>query len=254
MTARSVIASTLLGTEPPELPVAYLVHVASLFGLSENRVRVALSRMVQVGELTSEVRGRYRLAGQLLQRQRRQGASRQGRTRRWGGEWHVVMVMAAGSSADVRSDRRRLLARSRLGELREGVWTRPDNLDLELPPSMDDAVLRFTGRPGPEVDELGLVRSLFLLDNWALRAVELLAELQDLPLRPDDLAPGFVLSAAVLRHLQADPLMPAELLPTTWPGGELRRAYDDWDRRYRAVLAEWSSAAPHSPSGFSSHH
>ena len=34
---------------------------------------------------------------------------------------------------------------------------------------------------------------------------------------PEALAPGFELSAAVLRHLQADPLLPAELLPADWP-------------------------------------
>ena len=56
----------------------------------------------------------------------------------------------------------------------------------------------------------------------------------------NDLAPGFVLSAAVLRHLQADPLLPSELLGRSWPGDRLRRSYDDWDHRYREVLAEWS--------------
>ena len=60
---------------------------------------------------------------------------------------------------------------------------------------------------------------------------------------PDALAPGFELSAAVLRHLQADPLLPAELLPDG-----LARAprcaptYDDWDARYRATLDAWSRA------------
>jgi phenylacetic acid degradation operon negative regulatory protein len=48
-----------------------------------------------------------------------------------------------------------------------------------------------------------------------------------------------VLSAAVLRHLQADPLLPGELLPRRWPGAELRALYDDFDAAYRAVLADW---------------
>lgn len=48
-TARSVLASALLGEDPPELPVAHLVHLAGLFGVSENRARVALSRMVASG-------------------------------------------------------------------------------------------------------------------------------------------------------------------------------------------------------------
>ena len=62
-------------------------------------------------------------------------------------------------------------------------------------------------------------------------------------LAPDNagaLAPGFELSAAVLRHLQADPLLPEELLPDAWPGTHLRHEYDRWDTRYRATLREWS--------------
>ena len=38
------------------------------------------------------------------------------------------------------------------------------------------------------------------------------------PAGPEALAPGFELSAAVLRHLQADPLLPAELLPARVAG------------------------------------
>ena len=63
MTARSVLASALLGEDPPELPVAHLVHLAGLFGINPNRARVALSRMVASGEATTDGAGRYRLAG-----------------------------------------------------------------------------------------------------------------------------------------------------------------------------------------------
>ena len=65
LTARSVLASALLGMDPPELPVAQLVRLTSLFGISENRARVALSRMVASGEATSDGSGGYRLAGHL---------------------------------------------------------------------------------------------------------------------------------------------------------------------------------------------
>ena len=53
LTARSVIASTLLGTEPPRLPGRVLVRVGELFGITEGTIRTALSRMVASGELTS---------------------------------------------------------------------------------------------------------------------------------------------------------------------------------------------------------
>ena len=76
LTARSVLASALLGMDPPELPVAQLVRLTGLFGISENRARVALSRMVAAGEATSDGTGRYGLAGHLVARQTRQSASR----------------------------------------------------------------------------------------------------------------------------------------------------------------------------------
>ena len=57
------------------------------------------------------------------------------------------------------------------------------------------------------------------------------------------MAGGFVLSAAVLRALQADPLLPAALLPADWPGRALRADYDRYDAAYRAVLRTWFATA-----------
>lgn len=250
LTARSVLASTLLGADPPELPVAYLVHVASLFGVNENRARVALSRMAQAGEVVSDGPGRYRLAGRLLERQQRQEQSRLGATEAWQGGWHVVVVTTAGSAAGVRSRRRSALERARLAELRDGIWIRPDNLELELPELVGSDVVCFAGplrRLGlakPEADGAQLRRlaaELFCVGAWSAVATGLLDELASVrPSGPDDLADGFVLSAAVLRHLQADPLLPGGLLPSDWPGERLRQVYDAWDRSYRELLAGWS--------------
>jgi len=243
LTARSVLASALLGEDPPELPVAHLVRLASLFGINENRARVALSRMVAAGEATPDGAGHYRLAGHLLGRQRRQLASRGGTTGRWGGDWVQVVVTATGRSAEVRTARRRALAHARLAELREGVWLRPDNLEpdnLEIVLSDDMAAdtARFSSRPE---DPVGLAGRLWPLEAWAATAVELHDALAaHLPTGFADLAPGFELSAAVLRHLQADPLLPSALLPGQWPGGRLRTLYEAWDARYRTVLVDWS--------------
>lgn len=236
LTARSVLASTLLGAEPPELPVAHLVAVAGVFGVNANRARVALSRMVGSGEATTDGDGNYRLAGHLLARQRRQAASRAGRTGPWSGEWALAVLTSVGESADVRSGRRRKLEEARMAELRQGVWTRPDN--LELGPELAPQARWFRARPAS--DPAALAAELWDLSAWARRGRQLLADMRAHPTRgPGDLARGFVLSAAVLRHLQADPLLPGELLPRRWPGAELRALYDDFDAAYRAVLADW---------------
>jgi phenylacetic acid degradation operon negative regulatory protein len=242
MTARSVLASALLGEDPPELPVAHLMHLAALFGINENRARVALSRMARNGEVTTDGSGRYRLAGHLLERQDRQALSRRGETVPWRGGWTMVVVTSTGLAAEERSARRKRLTRARLAEQRDGVWLRPDNIAL-TPDPLDDAGLSvFAG--APLGDPVRLVGGLWDLEGWMSAAGDLLGRLGDLvPTGPDDLAPGFVLSASVLRHLQADPLLPPELLPAGWPGHELRRAYEGWDRRYRRVLSAWGRSA-----------
>ncbi len=53
------------------------------------------------------------------------------------------------------------------------------------------------------------------------------------------LAPGFVLSASVLRLTQADPLLPTALLPAGWPGAALRAEYDRYDAAYQSLLGAW---------------
>ena len=133
LTARSVLASALLGMDPPELPVAQLVRLTGLFGISENRARVALSRMVASGEATSDGAGRYRLAGHLAARQARQSASRAGCDRR------LRRGVVAGRGDDHAAARPRSGApgagpwpTARLAELREGVWMRPANLAVQL--------------------------------------------------------------------------------------------------------------------------
>jgi phenylacetic acid degradation operon negative regulatory protein len=238
LTARSVLASSLLGADPPELPVAHLIQLSSLFGINANRARVALSRMVASGEVTTDGAGRYRLSGHLLERQRRQNTSRAGRTRRWRGDWQVVVVTTTGSTPDVRNYRRKALTFARLAELREGVWLRPDNLGDAMPEDLRPDITTLSARPD-RPDEL--VGRLWNTAGWASRARELSAQLSATPPRDwTDLEPGFVLSASVLRHFQADPLLPSELLAPDWPGQDLRVLYDDWDARYRQVLADWT--------------
>jgi phenylacetic acid degradation operon negative regulatory protein len=240
LTARSVLASALLGMDPPELPVAQLVRLTSLFGISENRARVALSRMVASGEATSDGSGRYRLAGHLALRQSRQSASRAGATTPYDGEWWLAVVTTTGSTADVRAARRRALGYGRLAELREGVWMRPANVAVQLPESLSGDMELMRARPG---DPVALTGRLWDLGSWSRRATTLVTDLVALrPDGPEALAPGFELSAAVLRHLQADPLLPAELLPPDWPGAVLRTTYDGWDAHYRTTLRNWSRA------------
>lgn len=247
LTARSVLLSTLLGTTPPVLPVGVLVRAGELFGISEGTVRTALSRMLAAGEVEADD-GSYRLAGRLLERQARQEASRAAATTRWRtGAWRFAFVTGERRTAADRADLRAAMRGLRLAELREGVWLRPDNLAWDPPAAVAAQCLAATGRP--DGDPAALVRRLWDLDNWAGRADALRAALAGSKPKLDEgdpqaLAPGFVLSADVLRHFQADPLLPDDLLPHRWPGPALRAEYQDWDRAYRALLRSWWRPTP----------
>lgn len=137
---------------------------------------------------------------------------------------------------------------ARLAEQREGVWLRPDNLGPiaatgggRTDPVTDDCAWSTVM---PDDDPAALAAGLWDLTGWRSGAEQLRAAMTPLvgPLEAGDhgvLADGFVLSAAVLRHLQRDPLLPAPLLPAGWPGAALRADYDRYDAAYRAVLSTW---------------
>lgn len=249
LSARSVVASTLLGTDGLTLPVRALVRAGELFGIAEGTTRVALSRMAGAGELVARD-GRYRLAGPLVERSVAQEAGRRPPLLAWDGAWSMAVVQSARPrAAGERSALRTALRRLDLAEWREGVWLRPDNLGdpaRRLPEAARVVTSQcqwLTCRLGDGEDR-ALAAGLWDLSGWAGRAGELHAGMQASigDLRGGDagaLRPAFLLAASVLRHLAADPLLPDELLPGRWPGPRLRRAYDRYEAALQRGLRRW---------------
>jgi phenylacetic acid degradation operon negative regulatory protein len=233
LTARSVVASTLLGTSPPRLPVGLLVRAAELFGITEGTTRVALSRMATAGEVIA-VDGSYELAGRLLARQARQLASRAAMTTAWSGGWVAALVTVERRSAADRSAWRTAMDSRRLGELREGVWMRPDNLSRELDGIIADQCEFFVSHHS---DSSSLAASLWDLPGWAAEADRLVTVLDE----AESLAEGFIATAEVIRHLLLDPYLPDELLPAGWPGDRLRERYADFNANYSERLRKYST-------------
>ncbi|KAA0099037.1 PaaX domain-containing protein, C- domain protein [Mycolicibacterium sp. P1-18] len=220
LTARSVVLSVLLGAHPAWASAAQLVSLTEDFGIREPTLRVALTRMVSAGDLVRSADG-YRLSDRLLARQRRQDDALDPQLRRWDGTWTTLVVTSIGTDARTRAALRTTLQRSRFGELREGVWMRPANLDLQLADDLRDRVRVLRAR---DDDPAGLVAALWDLPTWVETGRGLLAELSD----AEDVPARFVAAAATVRHLLSDPVLPAELLPEDWPGAELRQAYHDF--------------------------
>ena len=244
LAARSVIGSLLLGVHPPRLPGARIVEWCTRFGIAEGTARVALSRMVDRGELTTE-HGEYELAGRVRGLQPAQDWSLDPKPTRWRGSWRFAVVDGAARDAGARTSLRQAMRRVRFAELREGVWTRPDNLPAASAPAEAWSVVEAQcswWSATPDGDPQDLAATLFAPDAWAGRArvlVQHIAGHTDALVAGDDnaLAPGFVAGAATLQHARRDPLLPPALLPADWPGAELRSTYARFQRAFASSLA-----------------
>jgi phenylacetic acid degradation operon negative regulatory protein len=220
MTARSVVLSVLLGAHPAWASAAELIRLTTDFGIKETTLRVALTRMVSAGDLVRSADG-YRLSDRLLARQRRQDDAMRPQLRPWHGHWTTLIVTSVGTDPRTRAALRTTLHHKRFGELREGVWMRPDNLELDV-----DIEIRARMRIVQARDDAPaeLAGQLWDLPSWAGTGQRLVAEMS----RAGDVPARFVVAAAIVRHLLTDPVLPDELLPADWPGMRLRTAYNDF--------------------------
>jgi phenylacetic acid degradation operon negative regulatory protein len=220
MTARSVVLSVLLGAHPASATAAELIRLTSEFGIKETALRVALTRMVSAGDLVRSAGG-YQLSDRLLARQRRQDEAISPRVRAWHGYWTTLIVTSVGGDARARAALRATLHDKRFSELREGVWMRPDNLDLGLDNDIRARVRIVKARDEAPAELAG---QLWDLPLWARAGHRLLGEMA----AADDVPGRFVVAAATVRHLLTDPMLPTELLPADWPGAQLRAAYSEF--------------------------
>ncbi|HEX5616580.1 MAG TPA: hypothetical protein VFZ83_15610, partial [Acidimicrobiia bacterium] len=212
-TPRSLVLSLLLGMERPRMAGADLVRWCGRFGVQEGTARVALSRMVERGELVADD-GAYELVGRIRGRQREHDFSVAPKVRPWDGDWTVAIARAGARSASERSDLRDAMRSLRYAPLRDGVWTRPANLDEAAADAERSALVaeqctRWTARP--DDDPRALAERLFAPSDWATTARRLLDDLDRHspgPIADDDLPAAFVSGARALQHLRRDPLLP----------------------------------------------
>ena len=220
MTARSVVLSVLLGRHPAWATASDLIRLTADFDIREPTVRVALTRMVSAGDLVRSEDG-YRLSDRLLARQRRQDDAINPQLRAWDGTWTTLVITSVGTDARTRATLRTTLQEKRFAELREGVWLRPDNLDVALTADVLDRVRVLHSRDGDPAD---LAARLWDLLAWVRTGHELLDEITT----ATDIPGRFVAAAGIVRHLLTDPVLPDTLLPDDWPGVALRQAYTNF--------------------------
>jgi phenylacetic acid degradation operon negative regulatory protein len=255
--ARSLVLDLLSTLRRGTMPVVALVEAAALFGIAENSVRVALTRLTAAGTVERDRRGRYRLAAGSSPIARRATSWRdlERGIRRWGGGWTGVLTRPARGAEKSRRERAfRLLG---FAELLPGLAARPDNLAQGVEAIREE--LCELGVADPVVGLHGLdpeldARARELWDGDALRASHraALAQLEQsthvLEALPAERAmvESFGIGGGVLRQLILDPKLPDEIVP-----GDERRAllaamrdYDRLGRRAWAAFLERFSV-PH---------
>ncbi|OZC41657.1 PaaX domain-containing protein, C- domain protein [Rhodococcus sp. WWJCD1] len=219
LTARSAVLSALLGAHPAEASAAGILTLATKLGFGQSAVRVALTRLVAAGDLDRSD-GMYTLSARLIDRQRRQDFALHYHASAWDGSWRLAVVTTGAEDSTDRAALRTALRAAKFGEVREGVWGRPNNVSTTVRADARERLTLF--RAVPEGDAVDLVSEVFAPTEWAKAAEELVTMLREASVMVE----RFEIAAAIVRHILDDPLLPAEVLPAHWPGHDIRQAYE----------------------------
>lgn len=255
VSAKAVVIEVLsasLSIYRDALPVRLLVQAASVFGIAENSVRVAIVRLRAQGLLESPERGAYCLGpgARAMSHQIHGWESVSSRLSNWDGSW-IAVFTADLSRTDRPALRRRLRALRYLGfeELRSGLFLRPNNLKPGICGVRHELVALGLEKEAPifRLDSLAdsqedRARKLWdtprLERTYGEMQTELtgsLERLERLPLE-ESVREAFLLGREGIRTIVLDPLLPGPLVDES-----KRAAMVDVVRRYNEKgLQLWS--------------
>jgi phenylacetic acid degradation operon negative regulatory protein len=256
LTAKELVIDFLSNRSPREMPARVIVDTAAALGFTEQSVRMALTRLVEEGLAVSVGRGVYKLApsGDAMRREVRKWRNITDSTKPWTGGW--VAIYDAPIRRSDRAALRRHEQALRLRGFREftaGLSIRPANLrdsTTELREQLQalglhpDAIVATMS----DVDEATRARAMELWDTKALlESYERLMRAMGASTRhvyalPLETAAGetLVLGRDVLRHINLDPLLPAELMPER-PLRKLVRTMTVYDAMARQIWRRFMS-------------
>jgi phenylacetic acid degradation operon negative regulatory protein len=237
---RSLVLDLISTLRGESMPVGALVAAGGLFGIPENALRVAVTRLLAADALARDERGRYRLGRAAAPVDERVASWRRLEERlvRWEGGWLAVQRTGIARGAGARA--LRLLG---FAAFSRELALRPDNLRGGV--HAVRAELRALGlAPGAAVfavhgfDAETQARACALWDAAALReryvASRLALEKSEARLgrarEEAAMAESFLLGGRVIRELVSDPLLPEPLVPAAE-----RRALVAAMRRYDRI-------------------
>lgn len=214
--------------------LSHLVTVLQAFDINEATARVTMARMRRDGWFDTSRHGResvYAINAKsraLLDSGRRRIFER--RTEPWDGEWHLVVYTVPETERLKREQLRKSLAWMGYGALAPSVWIAPHRQSEQIPAEiLEDSTLSvdiLTCRTKNIEEDCAMAKRCWDLDALAAAYTALLDTLRQTmdARRLDKLSPKEALVARVSlvsdyrRMPFSDPDLPAELLPTGWPG------------------------------------
>ena len=256
-TAKRLVLSLLSAPSLPEVSIAQLQRWGALFDIDAATMRVTVGRLVRQALLDSEQRGVYRMgpAGRALGAAASGWRNAEARICDWEGDWLFAHVAHLG-----RVNRSALRARERafrlggFAEFASGLWCRPANF-REAPGETRERLLALGLEPEAILtrvcDTPGIPDRQFL-DLWPRRQIEgsYRQHLRAMRtssdrlgrLTPDAAAKETLLvGEAVIRQINADPLLPQTLIDTGLRAEMITRMID-YDALGRDVWEQFIAA------------
>ncbi len=257
LTARELVIDFLSNRYPREMSAQEITGVGAALGFSEQSLRMALTRLVEGAVAVNPGRGRYRLSasGEAMRQEVRKWRNLGELAKPWSGAWIGVFDAAVPRSdrAALRRHERAMRLRG-FREIQAGLWIRPANLRDSVAELRDH--LRALGlHPSAlvvglhDLDDEACAKATGLWDTAAMLAryraltEELLAskiKLARLEL-PTAAAESMVLGRDVIRHINLDPVLPEDLMPSR-ALATLVRTMTEYDQQAREIWRRFMRA------------
>src|SRR5271163_277968 len=250
LTARELVIDFLSNRYPREMSAQEILGVGAALGFSAQSLRMALTRLVEQSVAANTGRGRYRLSpsGEAMRVEVRKWRHLDEVARPWSGAWIGVFDASVPRSdrAALRRHERAMRLRG-FRELQSGLWIRPANLRDSVGELRDH--LRGLGlHPAAlvvgldDLDDDSRAKATRLWDTAKMLATyralaeELLAsqaKLDRIALEAAA-AESMVLGRDVIRHINLDPVLPEELMPSR-ALATLVRTMTEYDQQARQI-------------------
>jgi phenylacetic acid degradation operon negative regulatory protein len=257
LTARELVLDFLSNRYPREMSAQEILGVGTVLGFSAQSLRMALTRLVEQAVAANTGRGLYRLSpsGETMREEVRKWRHLDDLARPWSGGWIGVFDASVPRSDRAALHRHERAMRLRgFRELQSGLWIRPANLRDSVAELRDH--LRALGlHPAAlvvglqDLDDAARAKATGLWDTAAMLARygeltdELFASKSKLERMSLEIAAAesMVLGRDVIRHINLDPMLPEELMPSR-ALAMLVRSMTDYDQQARQIWRRFMRA------------